>query len=122
MRHPILAAALAAVLLAPGPAEARKSELILFETPGCSYCKAWLRDVAPGYSSSRHGSILPLRRIDLSRGIAEEDRDMLPVRGVPTFVVRACNREMARFSGYGGKDAFYAKLDAAVVDIKRKGC
>lgn len=122
MRVSVLIVALATSLLWPAAAQARKSELILFETKGCVYCKVWLRDVAPGYSASPYGNILPLRRIDLSKGVSGDDRDLLPVNSVPTFVIRACNREMGRIVGYSGKDEFYSSLKATVDRIKAKGC
>lgn len=121
-RRILLAALLAAACCAPVAAQAGKNELILFETPGCGYCKAWLRDVGPGYASSRSGAVLPLHRVDLSKGVPGDMRGMMPVRGVPTFVVRACNQEVVRFSGYSSKDRFYALLDAAVKSVQRMGC
>lgn len=112
----------AAGLVFPASLHAASSELILFETPNCGFCKLWLRDVGPGYASSTYGSTLPLRRIDLTKGVASGDRKLLPVKGVPTFVVRYCDREMARFAGFRGKDDFYARLTAAMKDIKGKRC
>ncbi len=122
MRGTLPAAVLAVFLCTPLAAQAARNELILFETPGCVYCKAWARDVGPGYAGSPSGSVLPLRRVDLSRGVPSDLRDLAAVRGVPTFVVRACNREVTRFSGYSGKDRFYALLDAAVKTVRRLGC
>ena len=63
-----------------------------------------------------------MRRIDLSKGVPSDVHELMPVRGVPTFVVRACNHQMARFSGYRSKEQFYAMMDQVLANMRRLGC
>lgn len=103
---------LATVLLAPGPIEA--AELLIFERPGCSFCAAFDREVAPIYPLTAEGKAIPARRVDITKPIPA-DLDFVKVeRLTPVFVLVDNRREIGRFRGYSGDDHFWGLLGALV--------
>jgi hypothetical protein len=101
---------LCALALAAGVQGAAAAELLMFEDPGCSWCRRWLAEVGPGYANTEEGRLAPLRRIDI--------RDQARARVVlerrvtvtPTFVLVEGGREVGRLVGYPGSEFFYGML------------
>lgn len=96
------------------PAAAGSRELVMFVRPGCPWCAAWDREVAPVYPRTAEGRAAPLRRVDLSAAGAEAWL-AAPVRYTPTFVLRVSHQERGwqergRITGYAGEDAFWGLL------------
>ncbi|MBO0902880.1 thioredoxin family protein [Jiella sp. MQZ13P-4] len=103
------------VLLAASvaPAPARAAELLMFEQPGCPFCRKFDAEIAPDYPQSRIGRIAPLRRVniwdDRTGGIA----GLTPAAFTPTFVlVGDDGREIGRLEGYPGRKWFYPEIEA----------
>jgi thioredoxin-related protein len=94
-------------------------ELLMFSNPHCSYCKAFLNDVAPTYDNTEYSKILPLKVIQINQempewvGRAFEDKRLKPIVATPTFVIWD-NKEIARLEGYGGKEVFYEMLGSFI--------
>lgn len=109
------AVAFAAVSVAPALPSA--AELLIFERPGCSYCAAFDRDVAPIYPLTAEGKAIPARRVDITRPIPA-DLDFVKVeRLTPVFVLVDNRREIGRFRGYSGDDHFWGLLGVLVARL-----
>lgn len=104
-------AILALSLLVAGPPRALAAELVLFETPGCPWCKLWDAEVRTAYLHSREGQRAPLRRVDLSQVKTSGVAFQSPVIASPTFVLADNGREVGRITGYAGPDFFWAALE-----------
>ena len=88
----------AAGILVGGSALA--AELVMFEDPGCPYCRRWHAEVGISYHATEEGRMAPLRRVDIKdrskAGISLES----PVTYTPTFVLAENGREVGRIVGY----------------------
>lgn len=86
---------------------ARSYELIVFEVPGCIYCRVFRRDVLPAYETSARAREVPMRFVDLND--IDEQRMGLssPVDVVPTVVLMHEGREVGRIAGYLGPESFF---------------
>lgn len=103
-------AATAFALLMALPLQA--AELIMVEQPGCAYCAAWDKAIAPIYPKSDAGRFAPLRRVQLRDGAPEGVRFARPARFTPTFIVIGDDgSEVARIEGYPGEDFFWGLLE-----------
>lgn len=101
-------ALLAAALLAPLPAQA--ADLVMVEQPGCTYCEAWMREVAPEYPKTDEGRAAPLTTVRLRDAPPEGMAFDRPVVFTPTFVLVEDGEELARLEGYPGEDFFWGLL------------
>lgn len=111
-RSAILCIALFCVLCTVGsPRAAQGVELLMFEEPGCPWCKRWHAEVGPGYPLSPEGRLAPLRRLDLRSGAPAGIQLSRPVGASPTFVLIENGREIDRITGYPGADFFWGLLD-----------
>ena len=98
----VLATLLAAQVAFPAAA----AELVMFDARWCGYCKRFHKEVgAEGYKASAAARSFPLRVLDVDRE-RPQFRLKQPVNGTPTFVLVEGDREIARFSGYGGRSEF----------------
>ncbi len=88
----------------------RAAELLMFEDPGCVWCRRWHAEIGPSYPNTEEGRRAPLRRVHI------RDQDMAGVTlsarvtGTPTFVVAEDGVEIGRIAGYPGPDFFYPML------------
>jgi hypothetical protein len=80
--------------------------LVMLERDDCPWCRAWHREIGPGYPHSDEGKRAPLRRVDLARPWPG-DLPRLPVFYTPTFVLLSCGKEVGRLVGYQGEHFFY---------------
>jgi thioredoxin-related protein len=114
-----LALGLALLVVAAGMGDARAvraSELVMFEDPGCVWCRRWHAEIGPSYPNTAEGRRAPLRRVHIRdqelAGVTLSAR----VTGTPTFVVADDNgAEVGRIAGYPGPDFFYPML-AEILD------
>src|SRR5262245_35368528 len=104
-----LAAALliSSLLAAPG---AQAAELVMFDDPGCSWCRRWNAEVAPSYPNSDEGRLAPLRRVQIANQVNSGVALARPITVTPTFVLVDNEQEVARIVGYEGRDFFYPRL------------
>jgi hypothetical protein len=109
---------LAITLAAPGPLAA--AELLVFERPGCPYCAAFDREVAPIYPLTTEGKAIPARRVDITRPIPADFHYVKVERLTPVFVLVDNGREIGRFRGYGGDDHFWGLLGVLVARLDDK--
>ena len=102
-----------AILFATPSQAIGNPELLMFSNPHCGYCQSFLKEVAPTYSDSKVGKLLPLRVIDMDQPVpdwydrAYRDKRISQIRGTPTFIVWQNDTELYKFVGYPGKERFY---------------
>ncbi len=93
-----------------GGTGAQAAELVMFDDPGCPWCRRWNAEIAPSYPYSDEGRQAPLRRVQIrdqaNAGIALAR----PITVTPTFVLVHDEQEVARIVGYEGSDFFYPRL------------
>jgi hypothetical protein len=89
---------------------ARAAELVMFEEPGCAWCRRWHAEIGPAYPLTAEGRLAPLRRIHIrDQAIAGVSLER-PVTVTPTFVLAEGGREIGRIVGYPGNEFFYGQL------------
>lgn len=98
----------AAALMFGGSAWA--AELVMFEEPGCVWCRRWHAEIGPGYPLSPEGRTAPLRRVHIRDQAAAGVLLQKPVTATPTFVLAEDGREVGRIVGYPGSEFFYGLL------------
>ena len=98
-------------------ASAYATEMIMFSTKPCGYCRNFLREVAPTYSDTEYAKLLPLRIISMDTKAAPkwfskayDEKRIDGISGTPTFVIFSNGNEVARLIGYGGKERWYADI------------
>lgn len=96
-----------AVLPLPG----RAMELVMVEQPGCVYCAAWDKAIAPIYPKTEAGQAAPLVRVDLRADPPEGVTYARPVLFTPTFILVDDGAEVGRIEGYPGEDFFWGLLE-----------
>jgi len=101
-------AAVAYVLMA---VPAMCAELIMYEEPGCMWCRQWHAEIGPGYAKTTEGLRAPLRQRMLADPPLAGLTLSTPVRLTPTFVLADNGREVGRIVGYPGSDFFYPLLN-----------
>ncbi|WP_342749219.1 thioredoxin family protein [Tabrizicola aquatica] len=110
-------ALLAPVLLAVfSTMAAAEVELLMFEQPGCIYCAAWDREVAPEYPLTDEGRAAPLRRLQLRDPLPEGLTLISPPIFTPTFVLVEDGVEVGRIAGYPGEDFFWPLLAQLIAE------
>ncbi len=81
------------------------------ETPGCTWCARWEREIGGAYPLTPEGRRAPLRHIALAAP-PEEIRFAAPLRVSPTFVLVEDGAEVGRIEGHPGDLFFWPMLDA----------
>jgi thiol-disulfide isomerase/thioredoxin len=87
------------------------AELVMYRRPGCPYCEAFDREIAPAYPKTEIGRKLPLREVDIHRGPDKSVALRSPIRYTPTFVLVEDGQEKARIEGYPGEFFFWPRLE-----------
>jgi hypothetical protein len=110
-----LAAAAVAVLAVPSfggsvAAGSADMRLVMFEEPGCPWCRRWHQEVGPGYPHTAEGRRAPLVSIDGTRQAPPGVTLAAPIGLVPTFVLVDGGREVGRITGYPGAEFFWPML------------
>lgn len=93
----------------PGAGPSAAAELLMFEQPGCSWCRRFDAEIGPIYAKTEEGRQAPLRRVALGGDTAPAALSA-PVRFTPTFVLVDDGREIGRITGYMSEDAFWGLL------------
>ncbi len=87
-----------------------ETTLMMAEEPGCIWCAAWNRDIAPIYDKTGEGAAAPLRRVDITGPIPDDITLARSINFTPTFVLLVDNEEVSRLEGYPGEDFFWGLL------------
>lgn len=95
----------------PGPANA--AELLMFEQPGCPFCRKFDAEIAPDYPQSRIGMFAPLRRVNIWTDRRGGIPGLTPAVFTPTFLLIGDDgTEIGRLEGYPGRKWFYPEIEA----------
>ena len=89
---------------------ARAAELVMFEDPGCAWCRRWHAEIGPSYPLTAEGRAAPLRRIHIRDQATAGVLLDWPITATPTFVLAEQGREVGRIVGYPGEAFFYGLL------------
>ena len=90
--------------------------LYMFEIADCAACDRFHAETLQDYWSSEASHTLPLTIVDLNALGTAAQPLRYPIDVVPTFVVMRDGREVARLSGYPGKQAFEAGIAAVLAE------
>lgn len=90
---------------------AMAAEMIMFEQPGCVWCKRFNAEIAPAWPKTEQGQRAPLRRVDIHQPLPADLADIAIERFTPSFVLVEDGREIARLRGYPGDQFFWALVD-----------
>ena len=90
---------------------ARGLALVMVDRPGCGYCRAWKREILPGFASHPQGRAAPLTIVQMDGpwpdGLALARAPFF----TPTFILLHDRAEVARLEGYPGKRHFWPEID-----------
>lgn len=86
----------------------------MFEQPGCSWCEAFDREIAPIYPKTEEGKQAPLRRVDMMGDVPPDLAFLAVERITPLFVLVDQGREIGRIRGYPGDDHFWGLLSVMI--------
>ena len=100
----------ALILCFPLNTAAAETELLMFESAGCSYCIRWHAEVGPEYPITPEGLAAPLRTLSLADGRDSAYDLVSRPRFTPTFVLVQDGVEVGRIEGYPGEDFFWGLL------------
>ena len=98
---------------------AHAAELVMFERPGCPWCKRWHTEIGSAYPLTTEGKAAPLRRHHIRDQTLAGISLSRPVIVTPTFVLAEGGREVGRIVGYPGEDFFYGMLDGLLKDTQK---
>ncbi|MBI3435593.1 MAG: thioredoxin family protein [Proteobacteria bacterium] len=101
---------MAAIVFVASAGLARAAQLVMFDRPGCPWCAAFDREVAPKYEKTEMARLAPLRRVDITRAIPRDLDAIVVERFTPVFVLVNAGREVGRIRGYPGEDHFWGLL------------
>ena len=101
-------------------ASASAAELLMFEHPGCPWCKRWTEEVGVAYPKTAEGRRAPLRRLDVSEAGRSGVALAAPVVVSPTFVLVDNGREVGRITGYPGPDFFWSLFTELLAKLPTK--
>ncbi len=114
----VLCALLFATWIVPNPAKA--DSLIFVHSPGCMYCEMWREQVLPMYHKTEEGKRLPLRQVNLDRGMPKDLKHLIYPSFTPTFIVMDDqNREVGRILGYN-EEFFWGFIQQELKKLDRK--
>lgn len=99
-----------ALTLGLGVASTRAAELVMVEQPGCPWCQAFDREIAPIYARTPEGQRAPLRRIQLADRVPADLSFLSIERLTPLFILVDQGREIGRIRGYPGPEGFWTQL------------
>jgi hypothetical protein len=69
------------------------------------------REVGPTYDATEAGKVAPLRRVSPLKRWPSDLAGITPVPYTPVFILVDHGREIGRFAGYTGADAFRSQLN-----------
>ncbi|AKI00049.1 hypothetical protein IMCC20628_01332 [Hoeflea sp. IMCC20628] len=93
------------------------AEMIMFEQPGCVWCKRFNEEVAPAWPKTEQGKRAPLRRVNIHDTIPADLADIPVERFTPTFVLVDDGQEIGRLRGYPGDQFFWALVDEMLAKL-----
>ena len=95
----------------PVPVIDGQLKILMFHSKTCSFCKAFMKEVAYDYDNKE----LPLIIIDAHNQPdwfkeAMKENRIKPIYGTPTFIIWNGRKELTRLIGYYDRETFYERL------------
>jgi hypothetical protein len=109
------------VCILAGLPAASAAELIMVERPGCSWCAAFDREIAPVYVKTPEGRRAPLRRIQLDEPLPQDLSFLTIERWTPLFILVDRESEVGRIRGYPGPEGFWTQFAMLVDRLPQPG-
>ena len=94
------------------------AEMIMYEQPGCVWCKRFNEEVAPAWPKTEQGQRAPLRRVNIHETIPADLAHIPVERFTPTFVLVEDGQEIGRLRGYPGDQFFWALVDEMLAKLE----
>jgi protein-disulfide isomerase len=117
----LVCAVLAGLMILAQESSARAAELVMFESPSCTWCQQWHEEVGPAYAKTDEAARVPLRRVNLHGDWPEDLKGIRGVTFTPTFVLVEDGEELDRITGYAGADMFWFQLATLMNALKDTG-
>ncbi|MGJ8570025.1 MAG: transcriptional regulator [Hoeflea sp.] len=114
----VYAAAVAFIIALSAPVMA--AEMVMFEQPGCAWCKRFNEEVAPAWPKTEQGQRAPLRRVNIHETLPDDLAGITVERFTPTFVLVDDGREIARLRGYPGDQFFWALVNEMLAKLDQR--
>lgn len=114
------AAVTVATQLSPAMADtADGMRLLMIEQPGCAYCIAFNRDIAPIYAKTEHGKAAPLVHANLRDDMPADVQLSSQPFVTPTFILLGPDgQELSRLTGFPGEDFFWPYVSEMIADAQ----
>ncbi len=87
------------------------AELVMFDDPGCDWCRKWNEDIGAVYSKTAIGRVAPLRRVDIDGPRPADLKAIGNLHFTPTFILLHRGREVGRIVGYISEEFFWGYLE-----------
>ncbi|NQW01009.1 MAG: hypothetical protein HQ483_14990 [Rhodospirillales bacterium] len=97
--------------------QTQAAELVMFDSPACSYCEQWDEEISGIYPLTDEGRRAPLRRVSVHDEMPADLARIGAVVYTPTFVLVDDGREVGRISGYPGEDFFWGFLESLIARL-----
>jgi hypothetical protein len=115
----VLGCAIMALALPLRAADQAGLRLLMIEQPGCAYCVAFNRDIAPIYKISDEGAAAPLVHADLRDGPPDGMTFASRPFVTPTFIlIGPDGHELSRLTGFPGEDFFWPYIAQMISDAQ----
>ena len=114
---------IALFMLMVWPNTGQANQLVFVHSPGCLYCEMWRSEIGPIYHKTDEGKRLPLREVNLDRGLPADLKHLLYPAFTPTFIILdKDNNEIGRIVGYN-EEFFWGFLQEEIkkLDAQTKG-
>jgi len=109
-------AAIGLLLLSGVASEA--AQLVMTDHRACRYCAQFNREVGKVYSQTEAGQLAPLRRVSRLKKWPSDLATITPAYHTPVFILVENGREVGRFAGYIGEEAFWQQLNPLLARLE----
>jgi hypothetical protein len=93
------------------------TELVMFDDPGCDWCRKWDKEIGAIYPNTAIGRAAPLRRIDIDGPRPADLKAIGNLHFTPTFILVHRGREVGRIVGYISEEFFWGYLEEMAAGI-----
>lgn len=119
IRKFILQLLISAAMLVAIICNAGAAELVIYKSNHCEVSQRFLSEAASEYGMTRAGKVFPLRQVDIDSELNGAVLLNSPVDSTPTFVIVDEGHEIARMTGYPGKEYFFQIMNGAAEEFEK---
>ena len=95
------------------------AQLLMTDHRACRYCAQFNREVGKVYSKTEAGELAPLRRVSRLKKWPADLAAITPAYHTPVFILVEDGREVGRFAGYVGEEAFWQQLNPLLAKLQQ---